>query len=66
MFGPMLAVIFGRPILGVDGGRTASPGVEDLMQFLLLVGVVLLSIATAVASAMAILSLLFRLMAKLR
>lgn len=36
------------------------------MQFLLLVAVVLLSIATAVASAMAILSLLFRLMAKLR
>jgi hypothetical protein len=36
------------------------------MQVLLLVAVVLLSIATALASASAILSLLFRLIAKLR
>lgn len=36
------------------------------MQVLLLVAVVLVSIATALASAAAILSLLFRLIAKLR
>ena len=36
------------------------------MQFLLLVAAVLISIATALASAMGILSLLFRFMSKIR
>ena len=61
-----LLLSLGALSLGEDVGHPASAGVDDLMQFLILVAAVLLSIATAVAGATAILSLLFRLMAKLR
>jgi hypothetical protein len=73
LFGSELAVIFVRPILGSKEGNGIevvgqgfSQAIEVRMQVLLLVAAVLISIATALASAAGILALLFRLISKLR
>jgi hypothetical protein len=72
LFGAALAVIVGGPIFwgSADGGRSARTDLaetyEDRMQVLLLVAVVLICIATALASAAGILSLLFRLISRMR
>jgi hypothetical protein len=73
LFGSGLAVIFVRPIFGSREGHGTeavgqgfSQAIEVCMQVLLLVAAVLISIATALASAAGILALLFRLISKLR
>lgn len=63
-----LLLMLGALSYGLDGPREPrlTTDFEDSMQFLLLVAAVLLSIATALGSAMAVLSLMFRFMSKIR